>query len=188
MCMSTIFSEKWYKQVNMYLLSLQVWSTYPGWHPVKQDPLMKLHWLLSRQCPHVSLQWCPYWPTAHAEKNLKNSRKNVFVAVVVVFIVWGDYSSCVWVFVVIIFYFVLTLIFIALLNNSYVLQKKILTCYTHFPNVSLGTSIQTWSIYMVAMSFVLAIATHPFTIQSICSFRACCINKKNYYQHQYGRH
>ena len=81
----------------------------------------------------------------------------------------------------------ITLIFSAALFNRNILQK-ICTCFTHFPKVSLGTSIQTWSIYMVAMSFVLAIATHPFTIQSICSFRACCINKKNYYQHQYGRH
>ena len=31
---------------------------------------------------------------------------------------------------------------IALLNNIYVLQKKYLHVFTHFPNVSLGTSIQ----------------------------------------------
>lgn len=76
--MTTILLEKWYKQVNMYLLSLQLWPKYPGWHPVKQDPLMKLHWLLSRQCPHVSLHRCPYWPIVHAAKNIrkKYGKKN----------------------------------------------------------------------------------------------------------------
>lgn len=74
------YQEKWKINVRSYYVKcynlrvLQRSPWYPATHPVIHIPLILEHFLMLRQCPHVSLQLSPNDPSSQAGESKKISR------------------------------------------------------------------------------------------------------------------
>ena len=78
----TILKHKWilfWRETTTFdLRDLHKAPKYPGEHPFKQVPFMRLQSSKSTQLPHFSSQFCPYVPFSHASKYLKCPHECIF--------------------------------------------------------------------------------------------------------------